>query len=132
MLSKHKNVLKLKYLTIDKDVFIFERDNIFAFGNSLLGAYINWLFLTAAESNNIKYKNIDLNNKYDLVDLMLWYKNSIGVTVAEIEQFIKSNKAKLKSQLTLRELYSLTKGICPLKGKRFNDILNLLQNESEE
>lgn len=132
VLSKHKKVLKLKYLTIDKDVFIFEKDDIFAFGNSLLESYINWLFITAAQTNNTKYKNLDLNNKYDLVDLILWYKNSIGVTVAEIEQFIKSNKAKLKSQLTLSELYSLTKGICPLKDKRFNDILNRLKNEQEE
>ncbi len=132
VLSKHKNVLKLKDLTIDKDVFIFEKDDIFAFGNSLLGSYINWLFITVAQTNNTKYKNINLNNKYDLVDLMLWYKNSIGTTVAEIEEFIKSNKAKLKSQLTLSEFCSLTMGIYPLKDKRVNDILNRLKDKQEE
>lgn len=53
-------------------------------------------------------------------------------TVSEIEQFIKSNKSKLKFRLTLMELFLLTKGICPIRDKRFKNILNRLKNESKK
>ena len=110
IILKEKNFIKKGVTLIERDnCFIFTKNNVSAHGKNVKQAYFDWLFKTSERDVN-EYNN--LNNK-ELKPLEYWvlaYRTITGACSFGTNNFLENNKEKYKSQMTLNEVLTATKG----------------------
>ena len=110
IILKEKNFIKKGVTLIEKDnCFIFTKNNVSAHGKNAKQAYFDWLFKTSERDVN-EYKNLKNKELKPLEYWVLAYRTITGACSFGTNNFLENNKEKYKSQMTLNEVLTATKG----------------------
>ena len=105
---KKQNVIKGLSLNSLEPCFIYEKDGIYAHGETLKQAYRDWLFKTS-DRDVSKYEDISPDDVYDLDFWIVAYRTITGACSFGTNEFLETHKDKIKKQMTLREVLEVTK-----------------------
>ena len=109
ILKRHKNIIKGMTLFDKKPCWIFEKDGIYAHGNSIKQAYFDWLFKTTARDVE-QYRNLKADEIHDLSYWVVAYRTITGACSFGTNNYLENNKDKYKDKMTLNEVIKATKG----------------------
>ena len=104
---KKQNVIKGLSLSSLEPCFIYEKDGIYAHGETLKQAYRDWLFKTS-DRDVSKYEDISPDDVYDLDFWIIAYRTITGACSFGTNEFLETHKDKIKKQMTLREVLEVT------------------------
>ena len=107
VLSQKRNIIKVK--TRKKLAYIFVKNNIYAHGNTVRQAYLDWLFKTS-DRDVSKYENLDKSKEYNLDFWVVAYRTITGACSFGTNEYLENNKDKYKPKMTLREVLTATEG----------------------
>ena len=107
VLSEKRNILKVKIGL--KTAYIFVKNNIYAHGNTIRQAYLDWLFKTS-DRDVTKYQNLDKNEVKDLNYWVIAYRTITGACSFGTNNYLENNKDKYKDKMTLDEVLTATQG----------------------
>ena len=109
ILKRHKNIIKGITLFDKKPCWIFEKEGIYAHGNSIKQAYFDWLFKTTARDVE-QYRNLKADGIHDLSYWVVAYRTITGACSFGTNNYLENNKDKYKDKMTLNEVIKATKG----------------------
>ena len=107
ILSSKGNILKIK--SHNKIAYIFFKNDIYAHGNTVKQAYLDWLFKTS-DRDVSKYQNLDKTKEYELNFWIIAYSTITGACSFGTNQYLENNKEKYKDKMTLQEVLTATIG----------------------
>jgi hypothetical protein len=107
ILSSKGNILKIK--SCNKIAYIFFKNDIYAHGNTVKQAYLDWLFKTS-DRDVSKYQNLDKTKEYELNFWIIAYRTITGACSFGTNQYLENNKEKYKDKMTLQEVLTATIG----------------------
>ena len=107
VLSQKRNVIKVK--TRNKLAYIFVKNDIYAHGQTVRQAYLDWLF-KSSDRDVSEYENIDKSEEYDLDFWIIAYRTITGACSFGTNEYLENNKDKYKSKMTLDEVIKATAG----------------------
>lgn len=107
ILSSKGNILKIK--SHNKIAYIFFKNDIYAHGNTVKQAYLDWLFKTS-DRDVSKYQNLDKTKEYELNFWIIAYRTITGACSFGTNQYLENNKEKYKDKMTLQEVLTATIG----------------------
>ena len=107
ILSSKGNILKIK--SRNKIAYIFFKNDIYAHGNTVKQAYLDWLFKTS-DRDVSKYQNLDKTKEYELNFWVIAYRIITGACSFGTNQYLENNKEKYKDKMTLQEVLTATVG----------------------
>ena len=107
VLSQKRNIIKVK--TRNKLAYIFVKNNIYAHGNTVRQAYLDWLFKTS-DRDVSKYENLNKSKEYELDFWVVAYRTITGACSFGTNEYLENNKDKYKPKMTLREVLTATEG----------------------
>ena len=109
LISQRKNVQKIVLYRGIRPSYIFTKDGVSAHGRTVKQAYRDWLFKISPRDMS-EYEGLHLD---DIKDLNYWavcYRTITGACSLGTENFIENSKDKLKPQMSLREVITVTEG----------------------
>ena len=107
VLSQKRNVIKVK--TRNKLAYVFIKNNVYAHGNTVRQAYLDWLFKTS-DRDVSKYENIEKSKEYNLDFWVIAYRTITGACSFGTNEYLENNKEKYKTKMTLQEVLTATDG----------------------
>lgn len=107
VLEQKRNIMRVKIN--NKLAFIFQKDGIFAHGNTVKQAYFDWLFKTS-DRDVEKYKNIKSDEVHTLDWWVVAYRTITGACSFGTNNYLENNKDKYKDKMTLAKVIEATKG----------------------
>ena len=107
VLKEKKNVLQVKIQ--NKLAYIFHKNNIYAHGNTVRQAYLDWLFKTS-DRDVSKYRNIKRGEIHKLEYWVIAYRTITGACSFGTNNYLENNKDKYKPEMTLDEVIKATEG----------------------
>jgi small nuclear ribonucleoprotein (snRNP)-like protein len=107
VLEQKRNIIKVKIR--NKQAFIFQKNGIYAHGNTVKQAYFDWLFKTS-DRDVEKYKNIKSDEVHPLDWWVVAYRIITGACSFGTNNYLETNKDKYKDKMTLLEVIEATKG----------------------
>ena len=107
VLEQKRNILKVKIR--NEKAYIFQKDGIYAHGNTVKQAYFDWLFKTS-DRDVEKYKNIKSDEEHPLDWWVVAYRTITGACSFGTNNYLENNKDKYKDKMTLAEVIKATNG----------------------
>ena len=107
VLKNRGKVLQIK--TRGKIAYIFAHNGVYAHGNTVRQAYLDWLFKTS-DRDVEQYRGIKPNDKRKLDFWIIAYRTITGACSFGTNNFLENNKEKCKPELTRKEVEEATKG----------------------
>ena len=109
LISQRKHVQKVVLNQETKLSYIFTKDGVSAHGRTIKQAYRDWLFKTSPRDMS-EYEGLKLEDVRDLNYWAVCYRTITGACALGTENFIDTFKDRLKPQMTLQEVVSVTAG----------------------
>ena len=109
LISQRKNVQKVVLYREIRPSYIFTKDGVSAHGRTIKQAYRDWLFKTSPRDMS-EYEGLKLEDVRDLNYWAVCYRTITGACALGTENFIETFKDRLKPQMTLQEVISVTAG----------------------
>ena len=109
LISQRKNVQKVVLYREIEPSYIFAKDGVSAHGKTVKSAYRDWLFKTSPRDMS-EYEGLNLDDIKDLNYWVVCYRTITGACSLGTENFIENSKDKLKPQMSLREVITVTEG----------------------
>ena len=109
VLTRKKDIIKGKFLNDYSDCWIFQKDGMSAHGITLKQAYRDWLFKKTPRDMS-EYEGLKLDDIRDINYWAVCYRNITGACSAGTENFIENFKDRLKPEMSLQEVITVTKG----------------------
>ena len=107
VLSQKRNIIKVK--TRNELAYVFVKNNVYAHGNTVRQAYLDWLFKTS-DRDVSKYENLDKSKEYNLDFWVIAYRTITGACSFGTNEYLENNKEKYKAKMTLQEVLTATYG----------------------
>ena len=107
VLKEKKNVLQVKIQ--NKLAYIFHKNNVYAHGNTVRQAYLDWLFKTS-DRDVSKYREIKSDDVHKLDFWVIAYRTITGACSFGTNTYLENNKDKYKPEMTLDEVIKATEG----------------------
>ena len=107
VLKEKKNVLQVKIQ--NKLAYVFHKNNVYAHGNTVRQAYLDWLFKTS-DRDVSKYRNIKRDEVHKLEYWVIAYRTITGACSFGTNNYLENNKDKYKPEMTLDEVIKATEG----------------------
>ena len=101
------NILKTK--SQGKIAYIFFKNDIYAHGNTVKQAYLDWLFKTS-DRDVSQYQGIDKDAEKDLNYWVIAYRRITGACSFGTNNYLENNQDKYKAKMTLQEVLTATEG----------------------
>ena len=109
VLTRKKDIIKGKFLNDYSDCWIFQKDGMAAHGITLKQAYRDWLFKVSPR-NMSEYEGLKRDDVRDINYWAVCYRTITGACSAGTENFIENFKDRLKPEMSLQEVITVTKG----------------------
>ena len=109
VLTRKKDIIKGKFLNDYSDCWIFQKNGVSAHGRILKQAYRDWLFKTSPRDMS-EYEGLKPEDVRDLNYWAVCYRTITGACSAGTENFIENFKDRLKPEMSLQEVITVTKG----------------------
>ena len=109
VLTRKKDIIKGKFLNDYSDCWIFQKNGVSAHGRILKQAYRDWLFKVSPR-NMSEYEGLKRDDVRDINYWAVCYRTITGACSAGTENFIENFKDRLKPEMSLQEVITVTKG----------------------
>ena len=107
VLTSKGNILKTK--SQGKIAYIFFQDDVYAHGNTVKQAYLDWLFKTS-DRDVSQYQGIDKTEERPLDYWIIAYRTITGACSFGTNNYLENNEDKYKDKMTLQEVLTATEG----------------------
>ncbi len=107
VLKERKNISTVKIR--NKIAYIFKKNDIYAHGNTVKQAYLDWLFKTS-DRDISQYQGIKPDGIHDLNFWVIAYRTITGACCFGTNNYLENNKEKYKDKMTLQEVLTATEG----------------------
>jgi len=101
------NILKTK--SQGKTAYIFFKNDVYAHGNTVKQAYLDWLFKTS-DRDVSQYQGIDKDAEKDFNYWVIAYRTITGACSFGTNNYLENNQDKYKDKMTLQEVLTATEG----------------------
>lgn len=107
VLKERKNIFTVKIG--NKIAYIFNKDGLYAHGNTVRQAYFDWLFKTS-DHDVEKYREIKAKDIHPLSFWVTAYRDITRACSLGTNHYLDNNQDKYKDQMTLEEVIKATAG----------------------